>query len=210
MSYPPLPYRVTDPDVAIGLMREHPFAHVLTGHHGLRATRVPVIADVEGGSPVRLRAHLDAQNPQAQRLDGAPVLVAFSGAAAYVSPNWRADKSKGGTYDYEEVQVRGRARVVPGLEFFVQLIDDLSALIEPQHAEIARCPIWRTTQAPRGHIEGQVALVTAFVVEIESVETVSKLQQNFPEADRRSVAEHLSRSHRDEVRAISAKLSRNA
>ncbi len=202
MAYPPLPYRVSDPEAAIALMRVHPFAHLFTVHDGLRATRIPVIADCEDGRPVRLRAHLDGRNPQAKGLDGAAVLVAFSGPAAYVSPNWRADKTKGGTYDYQEVQARGVARVVNDIAFFRRLIDDLSSLIEPQHAEIGDYPVWQTAMAPEGHIARQLPALVPFMVEIESLETTFKLHQNFPEADRRSVAEHLSRSHRDDVRAI--------
>jgi transcriptional regulator len=202
MAYPPLPYRVKDPDAAIALMRDYPFAHVLTAHCGLRATRVPVLVDVKDGRPFQLRSHFDARNPQAQDLDGARVLVAYSGPAAYVSPNWRADKSKGGTYDYQEVQVRGVARVVQDLSFFMQIIDDLSTLIEPQHKEVADYPVWRTPMSPPGHIERQVSLVTTFFVDIDEVETTFKLHQNFPEADRRAVADHLLRSNRDEARAI--------
>ena len=206
MAYPPPPYRVADPGAATRLMRAHPFAHFFTAHGSLRATRLPFLADCEEGRPVRLRAHLDRNNPQVAGLDGAAALVAFSGPAAYVSPHWRADKTKGGTYDYEEVQVRGIVRVVEDIAFFRQLIDDLSALIEPQHAEIGDYPVWRTSMAPEGHIERQYPLIACFVVEVEGVETVAKLHQNFPEADRLSVAEHLSRSHRDEVREIAEKV----
>ena len=206
MTYPPSEYRVTDPGAAIALMREHPFAHVITAHRKLCVTRLPVLADVEGGRAVRLRGHFDARNPQAAELDGAPVLVAFSGPAAYVSPNWRADKTRGGTYDYEEVQVHGRAHARRDLAFFTQLVDDLSLLLEPQHAEIGDYPTWQTAMAPQGHLERQVALVTPFLVEIDRIDAIAKLHQNFTDADRLSVAEHLSRSRRDEVRAVAAKI----
>jgi transcriptional regulator len=208
MAYPPLPYRVTDPAAAVRLMGAHPFAHLFTAHNGLKATRIPLIVDCENGRAVRLRAHLDARNPQAQDIDGAPVLVAFSGPAAYVSPHWRADKTKGGTYDYQEVQVHGTARVVNDIGFFRRLIDDLSLLIEPQHAEIGDYPVWQTTMARDGHIAEQLPGVTPFVVEIDVLETTFKLHQNFPEADRQSVAEHLSRSHREDVRAIAEEIRR--
>jgi transcriptional regulator len=187
-------------------MREHPFAHVITAEPKLSVTRLPIIADVEDGRAVRLRGHFDARNPQAAELDGVPVLVAFSGAAAYVSPSWRADKTKGGTYDYEEVQVSGRSRVRRELAFFTQLVDDLSALLEPQHAEIGDYPTWQSSMAPRGHLDRQLAFVTPFMIEIDHIVAIAKLHQNFPDADRLSVAEHLSRSRRDEVRAIAAKI----
>lgn len=206
MSYPPPAYRVASPAAAVELIRAHPFAHVITANHVPRVTRLPVLADVEDGRAVRLRAHFDARNPQVDSLEGAPVLVAFSGPAAYVSPHWRADKTKGGTYDYEEVQVRGIARVVRDLAFFVQLVDDLSALLEPQHEEIGDYPTWRSTMAPEGHLERQVRRVVPFVVEITEIQTVAKLHQDFSDADRESVASHLERSHRDEVRAVAAKI----
>ncbi|MFT3706926.1 MAG: FMN-binding negative transcriptional regulator [Archangium sp.] len=204
MEYPPREYLVQDPAVGLELIRTRPFAHVITSHGGLRSTRVPVLADSENGRIVRLRAHFDARNPQAKNLEGQPVLVSFSGPAAYVSPNWRADKTKGGTYDYQEVQVRGRARVMSDGGFFRQLVDDLSQSIEPQHSEIADFPVWRALHAPPGHIERQSQYVVAFVIEVESVETIAKLHQGLSEADRRSVIAHLARSRRDDVRAIAA------
>lgn len=206
MAYPPLPYRVADPAEAVRLMQANPFAHFFTAHGGLRATRLPFVVDCEAGRPQRLRAHLDGRNPQAQGLAGAAVLVAFSGPAAYVSPNWRADKTKGGTFDYEEVQITGFAQVQNDFAFFRQLIDDLSSLIEPQHPEIADYPVWQTTTSPPGHLEGQFPLIQCFTVEIQTVSTVAKLHQGFPEADWRSVAEHLSRSHRDEARAVARRI----
>lgn len=205
MTYPPVSYRVTDPAASIALIAAYPFAHVITGPE-LRATRVPVLADVKDGAITQLRAHFDAFNPQAATIDGAAVLVAFSGPAAYVSPHWRADKTKGGTYDYEEVQVRGRARTVRDLAFFKQLVDDLSSLIEPQHAECGDYPLWQTSMAPPNHIERQLHMLVPFVIEIEDIVHVAKLHQQFPDVDRTSVADHLARSHRDEVRAVAARI----
>ncbi len=206
MTYPPAARHVTDPAAAIELMRSHPFAHLITAHDGLNATRVPFFTEVEDGRPMRLRAHLNGQNPQAANLDGAPVLVVFSGPAAYVSPHWRADKSRAGTYDYEEIRVRGTARVVADMAFFRGLIDDLSMLIEPQYADVGDYPIWRSSMAPDGYIEKLFPYVTPFMVEIEGVETISKLHQAFSAEDQRSVADHLDRSAREDARAIAAKI----
>jgi len=142
------------------------------------------------------------------------VLVAFSGHATYVSPHWRIDKTRGGTYDSEEVIVRGTARTAPtaptalALDHFRRLIDDLSALIEPQYAEAGDYPIWQTSMAAPGYIERLVEHVTQFVIEIEDFEVVSKLHQHFPKEDRQSVAAHLARCSRDASRAIAEKMRR--
>lgn len=206
MVYPPQWRQVTADQFAVRLLRERPFAHLLSRHGALAATRIPFVADTDAARPVRLRAHLNANNPQAAGLDGAEVLVVFSGPSTYVSPHWRASKTRAGTFDYEEVQVRGRARIEAGIEFFRRLIDDLSSLIEPQYAEVGDYPIWNTTMAPEGYIERLFPQVVSFSIEIESVHAVSKLHQQFPEADRRAIADHLNRCKREDARAIAARI----
>lgn len=206
MSYPPSWRRETDPAAAVELMRAHPLGHLFTSHAGLGVTRIPFVTDAADERPVRLRAHVNGENPQAAGLDGAPVLVAFSGHATYVSPHWRVDKSRGGTYDFEEVIVRGTARVVEGLEPFRQLIDDLSAMIEPQYAEAGDYPVWQTSMAVPGYIERLVSHVTQFVVDIEECRMISKLHQQFPSEDRESIADHLDRCRSDASRAIARKM----
>lgn len=206
MSYPPSWRRENDQATALKLMASHPFAHLFSSHNGPRVTRIPFVTDSKNQRPVRLRAHLNNQNPQAQGLDGAEVLVAFSGHSTYVSPHWRVDRTKGGTYDYEEVIVRGTIRVVEGEEFFRTMIDDLSMLIEPQYAEVSDEPVWQTSMAAPGYIERLLPHITQFYIDIEECEIISKLHQQFPEEDRRSVADHLARCHRDDARAIAKKI----
>lgn len=189
-------------------MAEHPFAHLFSTTAGLGATRVPVIADLVDAVPVRLRGHLNGHNPQAAGLDGASVLVVFSGPSTYVSPHWRVSATRGGTYDYEEVQVHGVARVVHTLDFFRRLVDDLSALIEPQYADVGDYPVWQTAMAPPGYVERLLPQVTPFAIEIASVRTISKLHQHFPLEDRRCIAAHLARSRREDARSIAEKIRR--
>jgi transcriptional regulator len=207
MTYPP-PWRDNaDPAEARALMRDYPFAQMFTAQAGLRSTRIPVIADEAGGS-LRLRAHLNGQNPQVNGLDGAPVLIVFSGPSSYVSPHWRVKPTRAGTYDYEEVRVHGVARLGGDIEFFRSLIDDLSALIEPQYADIGDYPVWRTDMAPEGYVERLFPQIAAFTVEAEKVEMIAKLHQHFPEEDRRSIADHLARSRREDARAIAERIRR--
>lgn len=209
MTYPPSWRLENESGAALEIARAHPFAHLFTAHRGLASTRVPFVVDVENGKPTRLRAHLNGQNPQADGLDGAEVLVVFSGPSTYVSPHWRASKTRAGTFDYQEVRVRGTARLAADIGFFRRLIDDLSSLIEPQYSEIGDYPVWQTPMAPEGYIERLFPSIVPFAVEIASVETVSKLHQHFPEDDRRSIADHLARGHRDGSRAIAALIRRS-
>ncbi|MGJ3232985.1 MAG: FMN-binding negative transcriptional regulator [Oceanicaulis sp.] len=207
MSYPP-GWRLTNQADAPALMRSNPVAHFVTGGPALCSTRIPMLADLEDGAPVRLRGHLNARNPQCEGLDGAEALVTFDGPAAYVSPHWRTEATRAATIDYEEVQVRGRVRVVDDIDWFCAMIDDMAALIEPQHTEIGDYPVWSTAMAPAGYVERLYPAIVAFTVEITSLKMIAKLHQSFPAADRLSVAEHLSRSHREQPRAVAQSILR--
>ncbi len=206
MSYPP-EWRIAENiDAAYALMREHPFALLTTAHGGLHSTRTPFIADVAEGKLTHLRAHVNARNPQAEQLHGQDALVIFDGPASYVSPNWRTDRTRAATYDYEQVQVRGIAHLVDDIGFFRRLIDDLAAQIEPQYSEVGAYPTWQTAMSPQGYVERLFPAIVAFKIEVTSIRMISKLHQTFPEADRRSIADHLDRSHREGSRAIAAKI----
>jgi len=206
MTYPPVWRRIEASAPAVSLMRDHMFANMITAHAGLRSTKIPFVVDVEEGQPVRLRAHLNGQNPQLKDIEGQEALVSFSGRSCYISPHWRTNLDRAGTVDYEEVQVRGKVRLVDKLEYFMALINDLSAGFEPQFAEIGDYPTWHTSMAPDGYIERLFPAIRAFEIEITSVEMISKLHQAFSDEDRRSIADHLERSDKEDARAIAGKI----
>lgn len=206
MSYPPNWRRECAPEAAIALIRANPFAHLVTSHSGLHSTPIPFVLDTEGDRPVRLRGHLHGQNPQVQGLGGQDVLVTFSGRSSYVSPHWRTNCDRAGTIDYEQVQVRGRVKLNPSIEFFVDLVNDLAAAYEPLFAELGDYPIWHSSMAPAGYIERLFPAICAFEVEISSVDMTSKLHQSFPDADRRSIADHLEKSSKEDSQVIAAKI----
>ncbi|MCA8968518.1 MAG: FMN-binding negative transcriptional regulator [Planctomycetes bacterium] len=206
MGYPPDWRRHEDAAAVEALLSRDPFAHFVTSHTGLRSTRIPLIADFENAAPVRLRGHLNRQNPQAEDLDGQLALATFDGPATYVSPNWRTNLKVAATYDYEEVQIRGTVRVVSDIDFFRCLVDDLARMIEPQHSEVGAYPVWQSSMTPPGYVERLFPAITVFELEVQSTQMISKLHQTYPEADRRSIADHLTRSHREGARRIAEKI----
>ena len=205
MAYPPKPHQEHDPAKIEGLIRAFPFAHFFTGEKdALRVTRIPFALSAEDGEVCRLRAHMNAQNPQSQRLDGAETLVAFSGPDSYVSPNWRTAADRGATWDYTAVHVWGRARVREDRVFFEQLIDDLAAAAEVRFQGVSEKPDWSMKNVTDEYVERLRPKVCAFEVEVSRIEAISKLHQNFPEADALSVAEHLGRSSHENSRTVGA------
>lgn len=200
--YPPAWRDVTDNGAVVALLREYPFAHLITGGETLLSTRVPFLVDTEDGAPARLRTHINGNNPQAAILPGAEVLVVFSGPYTYVSPNWRTEPSRGATFDYQEVRIRGTAKVEPDRQFFVDLVDELARQIEPYYSEVGDYPVWQSSMTPDEYIDRLHPHILALSIEISAVEMISKLHQPFPPEDRKSVADHLAKSDRSYSRKI--------
>ncbi|MEO1242711.1 MAG: FMN-binding negative transcriptional regulator [Pseudomonadota bacterium] len=205
MAYPPRPHQEHDPAKIEGLIRAFPFAHFFTSETGAQqVTRIPFALDVDAGGVCRLRAHMNAHNPQCRSLNGAEALIAFSGPDSYVSPNWRTASDRGATWDYTAVHVWGRVRVRDDREFFERLIDDLAAVAEARFQGVSDKPDWSMKNVTDEYVERLRPKLCAFEIEILRIEAISKLHQNFPEADARCVAEHLARSAHENSRTIGA------
>ena len=205
MVYPPLPHREKNLNAMAALIREFPFAHFITAAPTLNVTRLPFALDTEEGSLVRLRAHMNAQNPQAKDLDGADVLVAFSGPDSYVSPNWRRKADRGATWDYTAVHVWGKAHVRPERTFFEQLVDDTAGPAETAHQGASQKENWRFAHASDEYVDRLRPQLTAFEITIDRVEGISKLHQDFPKEDAAKVAKHLDKSpgaYTDDIAAL--------
>lgn len=205
MVYPPKWRQEHDPAKVEGLIRAFPFAHFFTSTEGAQCvTRLPFAVDVEEGEVRRLRAHMNAQNPQSSLLDNSDALIAFSGPDTYVSPNWRTVQDRGATWDYTAVHVWGAVRVRDDREFFDRLITDLAAASEVRFEGVSEKPNWSLKDVTEEYIESRRPNICAFEVEVSRIEAIAKLHQNFPEADARSVARHLSKSDNEKSRDVGA------
>ena len=116
MFQPPI-FREDRLEVMHALMREHPFATVVSAATGaLSADHVPLVLHDGGGHGV-LRGHLGAGNPLCRETAGAiEVLAIFQGPQSYVTPSWYASKREHGkvvpTWNYVVVHARGALRFV--------------------------------------------------------------------------------------------------
>jgi len=196
MAHPLKPHQEHSHDVMAALIQSQPFAHLFTSHGNDHfVTRLPFVLDSADGSFQRLRAHMNAQNLQAAQLEGAPVLVAFSGPDSYVSPNWRTKADHGATWDYTAVHVWGRAILRPEREFFEQLITDLAAAAEVRFEGVSEKPNWTLANVSSEYMDRLFPHLVSFEITIDRVEGISKLHQDFPPEDALSVAAHLEKSN---------------
>lgn len=189
----PHPVRIeADRERIIALMRDHPFATVVTVAEGRpAATQIPLIYDEEPAPHGRLRGHFAGDNPQAETIDGAEVLVIFAGPHAYVSPRWRVENVRGPTWDYVSVQARGRAIARRDAAFQNKMWSDLANIGEARRHDLAADRPWRFADAAPDYIEDRRSKIAAFEIEIAELVGISKLHADFADEDAAKVAEKL-------------------
>ena len=110
--YPPPHHQSHDKNKMIALVKQYPFAMLVSVLDGKPfITHIPIIYDDASG---KLVAHIDKSNPQVKSLtDGAKVTVIFRGPDTYISPGIYTTKQLP-TWNYIIVHIEG----------FIRLIDD--------------------------------------------------------------------------------------
>jgi len=184
-------------EAAAGLkaIRDFPFAVILTpGPAGELPpfSQAPMMLDPDA-DPERpaLLGHVARANGQAPAFAAeGPISAIFTGPNGYISPNWypskRAGKGVVPTWNYTAVQVTGRIRPIADAAGKRRIVDLLSRLFEGDGPGA-----WRLDDEPEDYVRKMLGGITAFVLEIETVEAKAKLSQNRSAEDRAGVIESL-------------------
>ncbi|BDB19618.1 hypothetical protein cym2001_29830 [Pseudomonas sp. CYM-20-01] len=164
---------------------------VMPGDSGMDADHLPFDFDPRHGPRGLLTAHVARANPLWQRCaQGAPVLVIFRGAQAYVSPNGYASKHQTHrqvpTWNYEVVHVHGVMRVMQDPKRLRRTL----ALLTRQH-EASEPEPWKMGDAPRAFLDDMLTKIVGIEIEPLRFECKRKLNQNKDHADRLSAIVHL-------------------
>ena len=174
--YLPPQFKAHDPALAHALMREHPFASLVsTDDQGLPyITHLPLHLDDEGGG--RLLGHCAKPNPHWHYLQARPrAVVSFLGPQAYMSPAVYPDLARVPTWNYLAVHCTVEARLLEGDEAKDALLKQLIANHEPAYAAQ-----WRAQDPDWAHkmLQG----IVAFALDIVQLDCKLKLNQHRPEA----------------------------
>ncbi len=133
---------------------------------GLDATTLPLLW--EGGTAI---GHLARANRHWHDLEGADVLIVVTGPEAYVSPSWYPSKTEHGravpTWNYSEVHLRGRARILEDPESVRDIVERLTS----RH-EAGREAPWSIDDAPATFIAQQLKAIVG--VEVTVHESIAK------------------------------------
>ena len=173
-----LPQQFNHPQHAATIMREHPFASLIsTDDTGFPfVAHLPLKLQEEGSQASRLLGHCARGNPLASYLVQRPqALACFMGPQAYMSPKVYADQQRVPTWSYLAVQARVEARLLEGEEAKDALLKQLIADHEPSYADQ-----WRSL--PEDYTHKMLNAIQAFELRIVTLQCAVKLNQHRSEA----------------------------
>ena len=173
-----LPRQFDHPEHAATLMREHPFASLVTpDDSGFPfVTHLPLKLLEEGVQPAVLLGHCARGTPLWGHLQKRPLALAcFMGPHAYMSPKVYANQQRVPTWSYLAVQAKVEATLLEGDAAKDALLKQLIADHEPAYADQ-----WRSLSEDYTH--KMLNAIMAFELRIVDLQCAVKLNQHRPEA----------------------------
>jgi transcriptional regulator len=174
------------------IMREYPLGMLVThGADGLDADHIPMELDANVGPHGTLVGHVARANALWQRCPtGTPVMVAFRGADAYISPSWYPSKHEAHrqvpTWNYQVVHAYGTIAIHDDERY----VRGVVARLTRRHEAIEAKP-WKIGDSAPEFIDGMLGKIVGFEIAITSVVGKVKLSQNREARDRLGAAHTL-------------------
>jgi transcriptional regulator len=179
------------------IMRAYPLGVLVThGDGGLDADHIPLELDAAAGPHGTLIGHVARANTLWQRCPtGTPVMVAFRGADAYISPSWYPSKHEAHrqvpTWNYEVVHAHGTITLHDDERFARRVV----AMLTRRH-EAAEPKPWKMGDSEPEYIDKMLSNIVGFEIAITSLVGKVKLGQNREPRDRLGAADTLdARGH---------------
>lgn len=174
------------------IMREHAFATLVTQTAaGFDANHLPFLFEPGEGACGVLQAHVARANPVWREVaDGSPVLVIFTGAQGYITPNWYPGKQETHrrvpTWNYEVVHAHGTLHIRDDEKF----VRGVVARLTRQH-EASQPQPWKMGDAPADYIAEQLNHIVGIEVRVSRLEGKRKLNQHHQTPDREGAIQGL-------------------
>jgi transcriptional regulator len=180
MLYMPPHFTIADRAFALALMREHPFATLISGGAEPSVSHVPLVAEHDE-SNLRLYGHVARGNPHWREWkDGGSLLAIFRGPDAYVSPLLYEAREAVPTWNYALVHAQGRLTLLDGSDAKEEVLKRLIDRHDPPYRA-------RWDELDHAYRERMKAGIVAFRIDVDRVDAKFKLSQNRPAVDRAAV-----------------------
>lgn len=172
-----LPRQFNMPEHAQALMRAHPLAQLVSVDEAGFPFVTPLPLKLElRGEQVWLLGHVARGNPHGALLAARPqALACFMGPQGYLSPRIYPDLQRVPTWSYLTVQARVRVHMLAGEAAKDSLLKQLIADHEPAYAQQ-----WQ--DLPETYTQTMLGGITAFELEVLSLDCKVKLNQHRPES----------------------------
>ena len=178
--YRPARFDENDPERLHRIVREYPFATLVTG---MTANHLPMLLRANG----KIVGHMARANPQwKQMAEGQEVMMIFQGPHAYVSPSFYVEPENVPTWNYVAVHAYGAARLIHEPGELKELLEELIGVFEGQLPRPWKLDASEAFLAPR------LAAIVGFEVTVARWEGKLKLNQNRLPQDRAAAAQALA------------------
>lgn len=200
--YIPEIFNVSDRKKIAEFIVKNSFADLISCRNNvLCSNKIPLFFDKEKNL---LLGHFGRTNPQLIDIaESDEVLVVFSGLDTYVSPQWYASEDMVPTWNFQTLQVRGKARIVSDN----RLIEILELLSGFHESGLERQ--WTMQALDEKRKVMMLQMITGFEIEIKDIKFKEKMSQNRSVEDQRSVIESLSMQGGNETTQIAELMSEN-
>lgn len=200
--YTPRHFAAPDHDAVARLIRDHPFATLVTpGAPEPVISHLPLLLVPGAESYGTLIGHMARANPHWKQAGDAESVAIFHGPHAYVSPSWYADPADAvPTWNYSTVHAVGRMTIVEDAAEARGVLDTLVARFES-----TRAAPWTFTMERRKR-DALVGAIVAFRLRIRHCTAKFKLSQNRSAEDRRRVAAALDEEGYSDAAAVAASM----
>ena len=194
--YIPESYKIKETKELLAFIDKWNFADLVTVNKGkLMSNKVPLLVDSEKNT---LYGHFGRSNEQLQALESAEdVMAIFSGLHSYISPQWYESAGMVPTWNFETVQVKGRASLLDN-EGLITMLEKLTR----KHEASSGTP-WTMAGLDESRLEKMLNVIVGFKIEIEHIEGKQKFSQNRSHADRLSVINVLEKQNDQAAQAMS-------
>ncbi|KQT10785.1 FMN-binding negative transcriptional regulator [Ramlibacter sp. Leaf400] len=199
--YMPPQFNAKDPALAATLIREHPFASLIScDEEGLPYVTHLLLHLEERGEGLVLLGHCAKPNPHWRYLAARPKAVAtFLGPHAYLSPKVYPDLQRVPSWNYVAVHCTVQARLIEEPQAKDALLKKLIGDHEPPYEEQ-----WRGM--PQDFAQKLLAGIVAFELQVVDLQCKIKLNQHRPESHARMKAAYLEGN--EEARALAGWMDR--
>lgn len=185
--YRPRAFVVDDVASLHAVIRESVFATIAVVDDGaVQFAYAPVVLD-SGTGMGTIRFHLAKANAVAALVDDARLAVTFTGADAYVSPDWYESEGLVPTWNYIAVEGTGIARRLDE-QALHRLLEELSAAEE---AKLLPKAPWTLAKVEPRRLDALLQAIVGFELRFETLQGKFKLSQDKRATDMEGVIQGL-------------------